>query len=79
MTHDPGRWQRVRTLFAAALDLPAPERMPFLAGECGSDAALQDEVAALLSAHDVSGPIDRLGAELSTVVSQVRTEPREAS
>ena len=71
MTPDAARWQRVRALFEAALDLPAAGRGDFLARECGADTALRDEVLALIAAHETSGPIDRLGAELSPAVSQV--------
>ena len=71
MTPDPVRWEQVRTLFSAALDLPEDQRAAFLAGECGADTALQAEIAALLASHDASGPIDRLGAEIAAAVTHV--------
>lgn len=42
---------RVRDLFAAALDLPPPEREAFLREACGADAALRCEVTSLLAAN----------------------------
>ena len=45
MTSD---WQRVRTIFEEAVDLPAPERPAFLDRACEGDAALRAEVEALL-------------------------------
>ncbi|HMB52165.1 MAG TPA: serine/threonine-protein kinase [Thermoanaerobaculia bacterium] len=49
------RWQRVKDLFAAALERPAGERPGFLADACGSDRELAAEVASLLDAHDDAG------------------------
>lgn len=46
-----GQWGKVKELFDAALDRPAEERADFLAGACGGDDALRDEVASLLSAY----------------------------
>ncbi len=46
---DP-RWQRVRDLFAAAVELPAEARGAFLDDACGDDPALRAEVQALLAA-----------------------------
>jgi eukaryotic-like serine/threonine-protein kinase len=52
---DAERWQRVRTLFGAALER-APEDWPaWLEVECGEDTALQDEVLSLLAAHGETG------------------------
>src|SRR5690606_6616138 len=44
------RFRRVRALFEAALALPDAERTTFLARLRGEDAALRDEVGALLAA-----------------------------
>ena len=44
--------ERVKELFLAALSRPAAEREEFLAAASGGDAALQDAVESLLSAHD---------------------------
>ena len=52
------RWQRLEALFDAALALPVEERDAFLASECGEDAELRDELAALLASHDERGPLD---------------------
>ncbi len=50
MTAD--RWQQVESLLERALELSPPERETFLARECGADAALKDEVEALLVADE---------------------------
>ncbi|HET7924964.1 MAG TPA: protein kinase, partial [Rhodanobacteraceae bacterium] len=42
--------ERVRDLFAEALDLPADRRSAWLAGQCGDDAATRAEVERLLRA-----------------------------
>jgi tetratricopeptide (TPR) repeat protein len=56
---DPQRWHRLETLFEQATALPASRRDAFLAGECGGDAELADELRSLLRAHDAQdGPLD---------------------
>ncbi len=45
---------REETLFAAALELPAGERVAYLARECGADGALRARVAALLASYDAT-------------------------
>ncbi|MBM3975543.1 MAG: hypothetical protein FJ299_00960 [Planctomycetes bacterium] len=48
------RWHRLESLFHAASELPRSERDAFLARECGDDAALRNELLALLAAEDGS-------------------------
>jgi serine/threonine protein kinase/WD40 repeat protein len=48
MTADPNR---VKDLFLAAAELPAPDRPAFLAGACGGDGELRAAVERLLAAH----------------------------
>jgi Tol biopolymer transport system component/predicted Ser/Thr protein kinase len=45
------RWEHAFALFDAALGRPEAERDSFVAGECGADHALRDEVHSLLAAH----------------------------
>jgi Tol biopolymer transport system component len=51
MTRDSGRWRRIETLCAQALEQPPADRDAFLASACGSDDDLRREVATLL-AHE---------------------------
>jgi len=46
------RWERLKELFAAGLEIPAEERDAWLARSCNGDAALRDELRALLVAHE---------------------------
>jgi serine/threonine protein kinase/dienelactone hydrolase len=48
------RWNRLEQLFAETVQQPASMRADFLARTCGPDAALRDEIAALLTAVDQS-------------------------
>ncbi len=48
------RWSRVNDLFHAALARADADRDVFLAAECGSDAALRNDVKSLLAAHDAN-------------------------
>ncbi|MBK6673728.1 MAG: hypothetical protein IPG49_09730 [Proteobacteria bacterium] len=50
----PARLQQLQLLFEQALELSPSQRGEFLGRETGSDAALRDEVLALLAAHDSS-------------------------
>src|ERR1700687_4347768 len=52
---DSQRWRQLNDLFAAALESPAAERSPFLAGACGEDLGLRGEVESLLAAHEEAG------------------------
>ncbi len=51
---DGGRWQRVKDLFAAALEKEAAERDAFLDEACAADPALRAEVDSLLAAHETT-------------------------
>ena len=50
-----GRWERVQTLFHAALDCAETDRTAFLDRECGDDRELRDAVIGLLE-EDARGP-----------------------
>ena len=49
------RWERLESLFHAALPLAPDTRMTFLDRECGDDPALRAEIERLLAAHDRAG------------------------
>jgi formylglycine-generating enzyme required for sulfatase activity/dienelactone hydrolase len=50
------RWRRVEQLFGDAVVLPPDQRAAFLASAAVPDGGIRDDVAALLSADDRSGP-----------------------
>jgi non-specific serine/threonine protein kinase/serine/threonine-protein kinase len=53
------RWDRVESLFADALERPAPERAAWVRARASGDDALAREVESLLAAHEAgSGPLD---------------------
>ena len=51
------RWARAQELFHAALDCSERERADFLREACGEDAALHDQVAALLAADSAGNAV----------------------
>ena len=56
---DPQRWQRLESLFEAALAQPRAKRDAFCTHECGGDRELLAELRSLLRAHDTQGgPLD---------------------
>ena len=57
------RWGRMEALFAACLELPPEERIPYLDSAAG-DAAMRHEVLSLLEAHAIRGPIDDIADRL---------------
>jgi len=59
--HTPGEstdrelWERISSIFADALELPAPEREPFLRAQCGGSEHVENEVRRLLAEHEQAG------------------------
>jgi eukaryotic-like serine/threonine-protein kinase len=49
---DSGRWERVKDLFAAALEKDPTERDAFLGAACANEPELRAEIDSLLDAHD---------------------------
>jgi Tol biopolymer transport system component len=50
----PEAWARVTATFHLAVEKPAAERAAFLAGACGDDAWLRQEVESLLASHEAA-------------------------
>jgi tetratricopeptide (TPR) repeat protein/tRNA A-37 threonylcarbamoyl transferase component Bud32 len=67
------RREAVKTLFAAASEMPLADRAAYLTLESGGDAALIAEVQSLLDAHE------RPGAFLDTVTHEFRSQAFAAS
>src|SRR5215472_6796555 len=53
------RWEKIKELFAAALEHDAGQRAAFLEEACGQDYELRHEVASLLSAHEKSNDLSQ--------------------
>jgi len=51
----PERWQQIEELFQTAVDLPADERHPYIAGACAGDEALREQVVALVEQFEAAG------------------------
>ncbi len=51
----PAQWDRLKTVFHGALDLPAGARRAWLAEQCAGDAVLQREAEALIASHETAG------------------------
>src|SRR5262245_5319959 len=49
---DPERWQRIKDIFSAALELPTEQRTVWLASAAPDEPSLVSEVETLLAAHD---------------------------
>ncbi len=64
-------WQHVQALFDEVLQQPLGERSAFLDRRCGGDAALFDEVASLVRAHETPGPFDRMAESLGAALAEV--------
>jgi eukaryotic-like serine/threonine-protein kinase len=52
---DPDRWERMKSPFHAALELPPAQRDAFLVEACAGDVALLAELRSLLASHDEAG------------------------
>ena len=76
----PDRSERIRELFADALDQPAAEREAFLAAACGADTELRAAVESLLQAHAKSAGFaselepkpDEITASAGTMIGRYR-------
>lgn len=55
MAMTPERWQRIKAVFAAALERSGEERSAFVAQTCAGDHALEVELKDLLAAHELPG------------------------
>ena len=51
----PERWQKVKEIFQSALERAPSERSAFLAGACGGDETLREEVESLIASHEKDG------------------------
>ena len=66
---NPDRWQRVKELLNAALDLEPAQRAAYLRENCGTDTELRNEVTELLASYDDAGDefLDRPDREISAL------------
>ena len=65
-------WRRVQETLAAALECDPSRRAHFLDTACAQDAELRREVESLLAAHDRSGALDSLAADMAPLVARLR-------
>ena len=75
------RWRQIEEIFSAALQQPAPMRVPFIEHRCG-DPGMRDELASLLRAAEASGDfltmpaLDAFARQVSREGWTVRTGDR---
>ena len=75
---DPQQWQRVKDVFAAAVERPAGDRAAFLDDACRGDADLRQEVESLLEADAEPAPLlDARIVDLAVALG-ARQEPGSA-
>ncbi len=63
------RWQRVKAIFAEAMERPVDERGGYLDAACGDDPSLRAEVASLLAAGENSASLPHARAVVAAVRS----------
>jgi len=73
----PEKWLEVKTIFNAALDLPAAARAAFVEEKCAADDALREEVEALLASSDEAAGF--IEAPALTRVANLVTEEKMPS
>ena len=72
------RWQQLEDLFHAALDRAPADREAFVAGACGGDAGLRQEVERLLRAHEqASSFVAQAAADVARVAADVPPDGRQ--
>jgi serine/threonine protein kinase len=63
-------WQRLKPLYAAAIQLPKEERASFVTQECEGDPELREALEALLAAHEEgTSPLDRPIVQVANLLS----------
>ena len=71
---DAERWARIKSVFYAAAERAADERVAFIRSECDGDQTLASEVESLLATPDrgdprnpgLAGPLPRAGREVGS-------------
>jgi len=58
-------WQRVKALFAEAMERPAHERVEFIDAVCAGDPAMRAELLSLLAAGEDSASVPRARAAVA--------------
>jgi TolB-like protein/Tfp pilus assembly protein PilF len=71
-TDASGRWPRIEALFAAALTQDPASRVAFVEAATSDDRAIRAEVLALLRAHEATGAVDRLVADVAALATALR-------
>ena len=54
---DPERWQNIKKILASALECAPEERTGYLAGACGDDTTMLNEVQSLIASYDAAGDL----------------------
>ncbi len=68
---NPERWQRVKTVYTAAMDRAPEDRAAFLVEECADDDSLRYEVESLLDAADSDDSLPGARAAISALANSV--------
>src|SRR5215468_6956411 len=72
---NPERWRRVKELFGQACERKPEERAAFLAGTCGSDEELRNEVSSLLDSYRETGSLLDSPASAAFAAGPARMDP----
>lgn len=67
-----GEWQRVEAVLGGALERTGSARRAFIDEACTGDEALRREVTSLLAAHDQTGAVDALAADIAPLAAGLR-------
>jgi serine/threonine protein kinase len=71
----PERWQRVKEIFAAAIEREAAHRASYVEQACGGDDELRTEVISLIEAHETAG--DFIEGEAAQRVGLANAAPKK--
>ncbi|WP_310568909.1 serine/threonine-protein kinase [Gemmatimonas sp.] len=69
-----GEWQRVEAVLGGALERTGLARREFIDQACTGDEALRREVTSLLAAHDRTGAVDALAADIAPLAAGLRID-----
>ena len=72
------RWQRVKAIFAEAMERPVDERVGYLDAACADDPSLRAEVTSLLAADEDSGSLPRARAAVAAAARSLAAMSSDA-
>jgi serine/threonine protein kinase len=67
---NPERWQQISRIFKSAISLDGEARAAYVAGQCGADESLRNEVEKLIASHQQASQENFIGGHAAEVAAE---------